>query len=290
MTNPPTPRRCRRILEAHHLDCQGLSPNDIATQLRCARSTVYAYFRDFQTHRAHILRTVAADRLADQVHILTTPETDPDQHRQTVAATRELRLLLAAMPDLQEQERQQREQLVNARQADAVALAQSRHFLAGEDGHVRYISRERYGQCLPECPMCRPELYEGDDPLPPLRSPHEVIDADLEEPAPTEPEPDQPSQNPDPSAPIQTNLDKSGHQNEENTVQDTNPPANPPEFTPNPAISPNQTPKTPELAHIHPAPTPQPKRRHPPPRHRQILITLPSTLLPVPSPRGRGLG
>ena len=243
MPNPPTPRRCRRILEAHHLDCQGLSPNDIAKQLRCARSTVYAYFRDFQTHRAHILRTVAADRLADQVHILTTPDTDPDQHRQTVAATRELRLLLAAMPNLQEQERQQREQLVNARQADAVALAQSRHFLAGEDGHVRYISRERYGQCLPECPMCHPELYEGDDPLPPLRSPHEVIDADLDEPAPTEPEPDQPSQNPDQSAPIQTNLDKSGHPDEENPVQDNESapiPQNSPPIQPSPPTRPRK--------------------------------------------------
>ena len=220
---------------------RALPDEQIAKQLRCARSTVYAYFRDFQTHRAHILRTVAADRLADQVHILTTPDTDPDKHRQTVAATRELRLLLAAMPNLQEQERQQREQLVNARQADAVALAQSRHFLAGEDGHVRYISRERYGQCLPECPMCRPELYEGDDPLPPLRSPHEVIDADLEEPAPTEPEPDQPSQNPDPSAPIQTNLDKSGHQYEENPVHDNESaptPQNSPPIQPSPPTRP----------------------------------------------------
>ena len=110
MSNPPTPRRCRRILEAHHLDCQGCSPDEIATQLRCARSTVYAYFRDFQLHRAHILRTVAADRLADQVRILTTPETDPDQHRQTVAATRELRLLLQSLPAIHEDEDRRREQ------------------------------------------------------------------------------------------------------------------------------------------------------------------------------------
>ena len=266
--NPPTPRRCRRILEAHHLDCQGLSPEDIATKLRCARSTVYAYFRDFQLHRAHILRTVAADRLADQVHILTTPDTDPDQHRQTVAATRELRLLLTALPNLQEQERQQREQLVNARQADAIALARSRHFLAGKDGHVRYVGSDRYGQCLPKCPMCHPDLYEGDDPLPPLRSPHELADpdvADLDEPAPTEPEPDQSSPKPDESAPIQTNLDKSGKEIDQNPALDNESapdPPNPPQIQPIPPPRPRQprnwprltTPQRPNRPHVVPLP------------------------------------
>ena len=33
MPNPPTPRRCRRILEAHHLDCQARPSELIAEQL-----------------------------------------------------------------------------------------------------------------------------------------------------------------------------------------------------------------------------------------------------------------
>ena len=39
----------------------------IARQLGCARSPVYASLRDFRLHRNHILRTVAADRLLVRV-------------------------------------------------------------------------------------------------------------------------------------------------------------------------------------------------------------------------------
>ena len=169
-TPPPTPRRCRRIVQAHHLDCQGLSLAQIAEQLGCARSTAHAYLRDFQLHRAHILHTVAADRLLDQVFRLTEPQTDPQQHRQTVAATRELRLLLTAMPGLQEHERQQQQQLETARNASAVALARQRHYSVSQDGHLRGIGQAEFGECMPECPTCRPDLYEGDNPLPPIRN------------------------------------------------------------------------------------------------------------------------
>ena len=93
-SNPPTPRRCHRMFEAHHLDCQGLSLRQIGARLGRAHSTVHAYLKDFQRHRDHVLRTVAADYLADQLHILTHPETEPDQRRQAVSTTRELRLLL----------------------------------------------------------------------------------------------------------------------------------------------------------------------------------------------------
>ncbi|MDE2987532.1 MAG: TetR/AcrR family transcriptional regulator [Chloroflexota bacterium] len=214
--NPPTPRRCRRILEAHHLDCQGLSPDAIAEKLRCARSTVYAYFRDFQLHRAHILRTVAADRLADQVHILTTPDTDPDQHRQTVAATRELRLLLTALPKVQADDHPS---LQEADTAAEIEWARSRTRSAGPDGHARLDN----GRCADNCPRCRPDIWEGSPPWwhystlfssdDPVASDHPE---DPDEPGITEPEPDQSSPKPDESAPIQTNLDKSGHQIDEN--------------------------------------------------------------------------
>ena len=195
---PPTPRRCRRILEAHHLDCQGRSPEQIAAQLRCARSTVYAYFRDFNLHRAHILRTVAADRLADQVHILTTPETDPDQHRQTVAATRELRLLLQSLPAIEAQEDKLPEQ----------AHAETDMF---PDGHRRLINGPNAGRCATNCIGCFREHFSR---------PADDSDQHPDEPGITQPEPDQSSPNPDQSAPIQTNLDKYGQENDEDPVPD----------------------------------------------------------------------
>lgn len=106
-SNPPTPRRCRRMFEAHHLDCQGLSLRQIGARLGRAHSTVHAYLKDFQRHRDHVLRTVAADYLADQLHILTHPETEPDQHRQAVVAARELRLLLLNLPAIGEHDQHQ---------------------------------------------------------------------------------------------------------------------------------------------------------------------------------------
>ena len=71
----------------------------IARQLGCARSTVYAYLRDFRLYRDHILRTVAADRLADQLYLLTHPDTKPEQSQRHIATARELRLLLLNFPD-----------------------------------------------------------------------------------------------------------------------------------------------------------------------------------------------
>ena len=109
--NPPTPRRCHRMFEAHHLDCQGLSLRQIGRRLGRAPSTIHAYLKDFQLHRNHVLRTVFADLLADQLHILAHPETEPDQHRQTVAAIRELRLLLLSLPAIQEHNPQPRDDI-----------------------------------------------------------------------------------------------------------------------------------------------------------------------------------
>ncbi len=165
---PPSPRICLRILEAHHLHCQALTHQQIADRMNCARSTVSTYLRDFQRHRDHILHTVAGDQLLDHVYQLAQTDADPDQHRLRVAAARELRLLLRDLPQLEEHEQQRREQLEAARNAPAIALARSRHFLARADGHARYIHGAQVGQCLPECPMCHPDLFEGDDALPPI--------------------------------------------------------------------------------------------------------------------------
>ena len=247
--NPPTPRRCRRILEAHHLDCQGLSPDAIAEKLHCARSTVYAYFRDFQLHRAHILRTVAADRLADQVHILTTPETDPDQHRQTVAATRELRLLLTALPKLEADDHLS---LQEADTAAEIEWARSRTRSAGPDGHARLDN----GRCADNCPRCRPEIWEGSQPW--WRYSSLFSPEDSDEPGITEPEPDQSSSNPDESAPIQTDLDKSGQETDQNPAHDRKSAPNGQNSPPIPRQPQNwprlTTPQRPNRPHVVPLP------------------------------------
>ena len=52
--------------------------------------------------------------------------------------------------------------------APAIALARSCHFLAGPDGHIRFIAGPEIDQCMPACPRCFPELYEGDDAQPPV--------------------------------------------------------------------------------------------------------------------------
>ena len=239
---PPTPSRCLRILQANHLECQGLSRRQIAAKMKCAPSTVSAYLRDREIHRAHITRVVASNQLLDQVHLLTSPQAEPDQHRQTVASARELRLLLINMPQIQEHEEQEQEKIETARNAEAIALARSRHWLADERGHVAYVAGPEVGLCTPECPACYPERYEGDNPLPvipplqdrrderrPLslveRNDSELSEPDLPESDLPEPEPAQP--NPPPhghthpgSGQIQTNLDKPEHLDDEFPVSD----------------------------------------------------------------------
>ena len=210
-TNPPTPRRCRRIVEVHHLTCQGLSPVQIAQRLRCGRSTVYAYLRDFQLHRSHILQSVAADQLADQIYRLTQPGAEADQHRQTVAATRELRLLLLNLPAIQEHEQQQREHARAEADAAAEARERARDFETRVDaeGHHRYVRGPGQGQCTLDCPGCPTGIDPSRYLLPPGHP---------DEPAPSEPEPEPSSPKPDQSGRIQTNLDRSGHQIDEHPV------------------------------------------------------------------------
>ncbi len=225
--------------------------------MRCARSTAAAYLRDFRLHRAHVLRTVTSDQLVDQVVLITQPDSDPAQHRQHVATTRELRLLLNAMPGLEEHERQQQEEIEAARLASETALARSRHYEAGQDGHVRYYGVANSDKCQPDCPTCNPELFEGDDPLPPIKSladraavvqrfpdlwpnsrSYMAPNPDPDESAPIEPEPDQSALNPDESGQIWTNLDESGPQIQEFPVPHNESPKFPQNFHPPKPVGP----------------------------------------------------
>ncbi len=203
-TKPPTPRRCRCILEAHHLDCQALSLRQIADRPGCAHSTVHAYLRDFQLHRAHILRTVAADQLAEQVYQLTQSQTEPDQHRRHVASTRELRLLLLSLPAIQQHDERQGEP-ANA-PIDDQTNEQFPNSRVDADGHRRYIAGPDNGQCVLARPRCVLGFYANysDD-----------LDDDPDQPGLIKPDQDQASQDQEESGQIQTNLDKSEHQSDE---------------------------------------------------------------------------
>ena len=207
----PTPRRCRRIVEAHHLSCQGLSNQQIANRFGCARSTVYRYFSDFRRHRLHILQSVAADQLVDQVYLLTQPQTEPDLHRRHVAATRELRLLLHKLPDLQQQEQETIDDETDASAYWTYELDAS--------GHRRYTDGPNRGQCHFTCPGCMREHYRR-------RSSQRD---DQDEPGTTETESEQSSWELEDSGQIETNLDNSGHLDDEFPVPDSDsadPPTN----------------------------------------------------------------
>ena len=177
MTNPPTPRRCQRILQAHRLRCQGRSLNQIAAELGCARSTAAAYLRDFRIHHAHILQSVAEDQLLDQIQLLTEPDQEPRQHQQRVATARELRLLLTALPRIQA-DRQARppQPPAPAPPPSAPPSPPPAH-----DQHFEDFLTEHY------------------------LDPNYPVLAGL-----VEPDPDPSPQNSPESGPIQTNLDKSG--------------------------------------------------------------------------------
>ena len=60
-----------------------------------AHSTAAGYVRDFETYRAEIAESLAADLLVHTVAALQHP--DPDLHAQHINAARELRLLVNSL-------------------------------------------------------------------------------------------------------------------------------------------------------------------------------------------------
>ena len=197
--NPPSPRRCRRIFDAHHLECQGLSLSQIGDQLGCARSTAHAYLRDFRLYRDHVLRSVVADRLADQVHLLTQPDQEPDRHRQHVAAMRELRLLMLSLPAIQ----------AHDASGDDDASNHDWPMAFFHDGHNRWLDGPQKGECVfGSCRGCRRE-YELALADKANHKAHDQPDDRPDEPGPDRTEPESDSGNQDSTGPIGTDLDKS---------------------------------------------------------------------------------
>ena len=98
------------FLKAHNLRCQGLTYRQIAEQMGCAHSTAAHYVRQFEQHRSEIIETLAADLLVHSVAGIQNA--NPDLHAQHINSTRELRLLLNSL-DQVEDRRQRRERRIH---------------------------------------------------------------------------------------------------------------------------------------------------------------------------------
>ena len=100
--NYPNPARRARILQAHQLRSQGLTLREIAKIMGCAHSTVAGYLRDYELFRLDLMREVAADQIV--IHAIQLAQVDSDHHDRRLAAMREFRLLLSALPEFRRDE------------------------------------------------------------------------------------------------------------------------------------------------------------------------------------------
>ncbi len=100
--NFPNPARRARILQAHQLRSQGLTLREIAKIMGCAHSTVAGYLRDYELFRLDLMREVAADQIV--IHAIQLAQVDSDHHDRRLAAMREFRLLLTALPEMRRDE------------------------------------------------------------------------------------------------------------------------------------------------------------------------------------------
>ena len=100
--NFPNPARRARILQAHQLRSQGLTLREIAKIMGCAHSTVAGYLRDYELFRLDLMREVAADQIV--IHAIQLAQVDSDHHDRRLAAMREFRLLLSALPEFRRDE------------------------------------------------------------------------------------------------------------------------------------------------------------------------------------------
>ena len=100
--NFPNPARRARILQAHQLRQQGLTLREIAKIMGCAHSTVAGYLRDYELFRVDLMRELAADQIVS--HAIQLAEVDSEHHDRRLAAMREFRLLLTALPEIRRDE------------------------------------------------------------------------------------------------------------------------------------------------------------------------------------------
>ncbi len=100
MSFPHYPDAARRdsILQAQQLRQEGLTMRQIARRMDRAVSTVHAYIHDFEQFRTDLIGELAADQIV--THLIQLTDIDDERHDRRLAAIRELRLLLASLPEI----------------------------------------------------------------------------------------------------------------------------------------------------------------------------------------------
>ena len=98
----PNPARRNKLLHAHQLRQQGLTLRQIAEIMNCAHSTVSGYLSDFELFRADLVHELAADQIVS--HVIQLADLADEHHDRRLAALRELRLLLTAVPQIRRDE------------------------------------------------------------------------------------------------------------------------------------------------------------------------------------------
>lgn len=109
--NFPNPARRARILQAQQLREQGLTLREIAKIMGCAHSTVAGYLRDYELFRFDLIGELAADQIVG--HALRLADVADEHHGRRLAAMRECRMLLKALPEMRRDEGQRTGQLLN---------------------------------------------------------------------------------------------------------------------------------------------------------------------------------
>ena len=100
----PNPARRAKLLHAHQLRQQGLTLRQIAQRMDCAHSTVSGYLSDFELFRTDLIQELAADQIVS--HVIQLADLADEHHDRRLAAVRELRLLLTAVPKIRYDEYQ----------------------------------------------------------------------------------------------------------------------------------------------------------------------------------------
>ena len=100
--NFPNPARRAKLLLAHQLRQQGLTLRQIAQRMDCAHSTVSVYLSDFELFRTDLIQELAADQIVS--HVIQLADLADEHHDRRLAAVRELRLLLTAVPQIRRDE------------------------------------------------------------------------------------------------------------------------------------------------------------------------------------------
>ena len=113
-----TPRRRTNALQAHSLQCQGLTHRQIGERMQRPPSTVAGHLKDYETHRDETIQSLAADQLAHSLAGLNT--TDPDLHQQHINAARELRLQTDTLDRITDRQQRRHRRIEEQEIADTI--------------------------------------------------------------------------------------------------------------------------------------------------------------------------